>query len=54
MIDEQLEEMFYQHTLRDVVSLMEQHGYIQVLQDIVTILSQRNVERSIDNKDKQE
>ena len=54
MIDEKLEEVFYQHTLRDVVSLMEQHGYVQVLQDIVTILSQRNIERSVDNTDKQE
>ena len=47
---ELFEEMYYYHTINDVADLIETHGYTKVLQDIVTILS----ERSIDNIDKQE
>lgn len=45
-----LEEMYYYHTINDVADLIETHGYTKVLQDIVTILSQR----AVDNTDKQE
>lgn len=47
---ELLEEMYYYTTINDVVDLIETHGYTKVLQDIVTILSQR----AIDNTNKQE